>query len=222
MKYGQVAMIKPNVDQLLIFTRYPVAGETKTRLTPALGFEEAARVQKALTELTLRKIEPLVNTGHIQARVLYAGSSESSMRGWLGPSVVLEEQAKGDLGQKMSRAFDNAFGKNGAARVIIIGTDIYDLGADIVAEAFESLDRHDMVLGPAADGGYYLIGLNDPRPELFIDIDWGTSRALEMTLDRAKSGNMRVHLLRTLRDIDRPEDLEILDEAFLRSVLGGL
>lgn len=204
-------MEKARNNILIIFTRYPRPGRSKTRLIPVLGPINAALLQKALTELTIKKIQPLENSGMIQTRVFFDGASNSEMMDWLGHELAFREQADGDLGYRMLNAFDDSFNSHFASSAVIIGTDIYELEADLINEAFSALLEADVVIGPAKDGGYYLIGLNNSCPELFNNISWGTSSVLKQTLARIFSLNMKVHILRTLHDIDRPDDLEHLD-----------
>lgn len=214
-------MIQSSPNHLIIFTRYPLAGQTKTRLIPALGPKNAAMLQKALIELTIQKINPLAFSGYLQAHVFFTGCSLKEMRSWLGSSFIYREQTQGDLGLKMSNAFMDVFHEHAATRAVIVGTDIYHLATDIILEAFDSLGRHDLVLGPATDGGYYLIGLNKPQPGLFENIAWGSSSVLEKTLNKARRNQIRFYLLRRLHDIDRPEDLKYLDEDFVSSWLAN-
>ncbi len=212
-------MKKFSYNQLIIFTRYPRPGFSKTRLIPALGVEGAASIQKALTELTLKKIFPLVESGFIQARVSFDGCSHDEIQQWLGFGLDYEQQADGDLGHKMAMAFDKAFEEEAVSRAVIVGTDLHDLTTDILSEAFEALRNRDLVIGPATDGGYYLIGMNSPHPELFVDINWGSSRVFEQTRGVADAVKPSVHALPMLNDIDRPEDLAFLKKEFLNSIL---
>lgn len=212
-------MKKFSYNRLIVFTRYPRPGLSKTRLIPALGPEGAARIQKALTGLTLKTILPLVESGVIQARVSFDGCSEEEMRQWLGSGFTYEQQAEGNLGYKMRMAFQRAFANEGVSRVVIVGTDIHDLTADIISVAFEALGYNDLVIGPAVDGGYYLIGMNSNHPQLFTDVDWGTNRVFEQTMFKASVEKLTTHVLQKLNDIDRPEDLIFLKKEILNSSL---
>ena len=111
----------------------------------------------------------------------------------------------GDLGERMATAFADAFAA-GSRRVALAGSDVPELTRERVGEAFSALDDHDMALGPAADGGYYLVALARPRPALFEGVAWSTERVLAETLERAAAAGLRVRLLGTLRDVDTPED----------------
>ena len=204
---------------LIIFTRYPEPGKTKTRLIPALGAEGAARVQRQLTEHTLRQLGAIDKlpsySGSYSIEVRFAGGNRELMAEWLGPGHY-EPQGEGDLGAKIYEAFATAFAK-GIEKVAIVGIDCPDVDASVAIAAFDRLTNHDLVLGPAVDGGYYLIGLRRPIPELFAGISWGTNKVLQQTVDVARKLCLSYSLLPELADIDRPEDLEILADRFLFS-----
>ena len=130
-------------------------------------------------------------------------------RGWpifSAAHSLYRRQTSGDLGRRMATAFAEAF-RSGALRVAVIGTDCPAITPELLAEAFQRLETADLVLGPATDGGYYLIALRRPVPELFVDIPWGSPRVLEQTLQRAQRLSLSVALLKTLSDVDRPEDV---------------
>jgi rSAM/selenodomain-associated transferase 2/rSAM/selenodomain-associated transferase 1 len=200
-------------DKLIIFTRYPEAGKTKTRLIPALGSEGAADLQRLMTEYTLKQAKALLDffSENLDIEIRFAGGDEAKMQAWLGEGdkITYHPQSEGDLGARMLAAFTDAF-NIGMTRVIIIGIDCPDLDAAILKQAFDQLKSHDLILGQAADGGYYLIGLRRLIPELFTGIDWGSDRVLSQTLTIAKKLGSPWQLLPELADIDRPEDLHIL------------
>ena len=134
------------------------------------------------------------------------------MRRWLGRDIAFHSQGQGDLGDRMHRAFREAMA-TGAERAVIVGTDCPEITADLVQRAFHLLDRNDVVLGPAADGGYYLIGMRRLVPELFSGITWGTERVRQQTLTAARRAGVSVGLLDLLSDVDRPEDLSVWERA---------
>ncbi|WP_036478291.1 TIGR04282 family arsenosugar biosynthesis glycosyltransferase [Myxosarcina sp. GI1] len=193
-------------ETLIIFSRYPEAGKTKTRMIPALGAEGAAELQKAMTEHTLATVRKLSKFRSINLEIHFAGGNERLMSEWLGNEFDYYPQVAGDLGQKMRSAFDRAF-KRDSDRVVTIGIDCPDIDTSILSEAFEALKRRDLVLGIAEDGGYYLIGLNRTIPQLFVNIDWGTDRVLAQTKKTAASLGLNIGYLPVLIDVDRPEDL---------------
>jgi len=187
-------------DQLILFARFPEPGKTKTRLIPHLGEEAAAGLQREMTEHTIRQAR---KTG-AQIEVRYTGGTEEPTRQWLGADLEYEEQGDGDLGERMQRAFEAHF-ENGADRVVLIGSDCPSNGWKNIEAAFELLRATDCVIGPAGDGGYYLIGLIKDTPQLFQNIDWGGEQVLEQTL-KAASG-LSVRQLPKLDDVDLPEDI---------------
>lgn len=201
---------------LIIFTRLPYPGTTKTRLIPALGPRGAALLHRQLGEHTLATVREGLqqNRGKpIAVEIRFTGGTQEQMQGWLGEDWLYQPQSEGDLGDRLKVAAHEAF-EAGCDRVVIIGTDCPDLDAGILMQAFESLQSHDLVLGPAMDGGYYLIGLSRFIPEVFQGITWGTGEVLAQTLAVASSESLTVAQLPELRDIDRPEDLAQLGSRF--------
>ncbi|NWF57999.1 MAG: TIGR04282 family arsenosugar biosynthesis glycosyltransferase [Fischerella sp.] len=199
-------------QHLIIFTRYPEPGKTKTRLIAVLGTESAAELQRQMTEHTLFQVQQLQKTTAVSVEVRFAGGNIELMQNWLGTDLVYQSQGEGDLGKRMERSLLNAF-VAGAQYVVIIGTDCPGVNAQILAKAFVELQKCDLVLGPAIDGGYYLIGLRRLVPELFININWGTAQVLQQTVDIAHQLNLSIVYLPTLADVDRPEDLLIWEKA---------
>jgi uncharacterized protein len=197
-------------QHLIIFTRYPEAGKTKTRLIPALGTKGAADLHRQMTEHTLTQVKQLQSNA-LSFEVRFAGGDLQLMQDWLGSDSSYQAQGDGDLGQRMARSLLEAF-QSGAEKAVLIGTDCPDVNTEILAEAFAKLHHYNLVLGPAMDGGYYLIGLQSPIPELFIDIDWGTAKVLQQTVKIAETLNLSLIYLPYLADIDRPEDLPIWEK----------
>ncbi len=195
-------------DQLIVFTRYPEVGKAKTRMIYELGKEGAALLQKNLTEHILITLESLQN---INLEVHFSGGNYQLMQQWLGDNLTFVEQKEGDLGEKMQSAFAHSFNQKNE-RVVIIGTDCPDLNVNIINEAFNKLKNADLVLGPAADGGYYLIGLSRLIPELFININWGTSQVFRQTKNIAHQLKLKSCNLPILPDVDYPEDLPIWEK----------
>ena len=196
-------------QRLIIFTRYPEPGKTKTRLIPALGEKGAALLHRQLAEHLLNRVSSLHTEEFLSIEVCFTGSTEAPMREWLGNSLVYRNQGGGDLGLRIVRAFERAF-REGWERVAIVGTDCPGIDGRLLVDAFEKLSDNDLVLGPAADGGYYLVGLKYLIPELFEGIDWGSDRVWERTVAIARSLNLQMASLPLLNDIDRPEDLPLL------------
>lgn len=208
-------------NHLVIFTRFPVPGKTKTRLIPALGADAAADLQRRLTEHTLAGMMPLADAGVCAIEIRFADATLSEMQNWLGERHRLRSQCEGDLGERMAEAFSNAF-EGGAQRCAIIGIDCPALTANHVQQAFDALASSDLALGPATDGGYYLIGLTRAGagsvvPGLFDGMAWGSDTVLEDTLRRATHARVTHALLEPLDDVDRPEDLAQLDVSALKA-----
>ncbi|MEH2150827.1 TIGR04282 family arsenosugar biosynthesis glycosyltransferase [Nostoc sp.] len=199
-------------QHLIIFTRYPEPGKTKTRLIPVLGNVGAANLQREMTEYTIFQVEELQKAMDISVEVRFAGGDSQLMQDWLGLDLLYQSQGEGDLGLRMARSLFDAF-QSGRKKVIIIGTDCPGLNAQILATAFDKLQTFDLVLGPAIDGGYYLIGLRQPILELFVNIEWGTAQVFQKTLDIAQKLNLLHVNLLPLADVDRPEDLPIWEQA---------
>lgn len=196
------------MEQLIIFSRYPEPGRTKTRLIPCLGAVGAANLQRQMTEHTLRQVRALRAERAVDGVVAFTGATIAMMRAWLGDDWHYAPQAAGDLGQRMAAAIANSWGM-GAQRTVIIGIDCPDLTPAILTAAFEQLRTHAVVLGPAQDGGYYLVGLAEPLPALFTGIDWSTDQVLAQSLQAIAAEGKTCALLPTLGDVDYPEDLSI-------------
>jgi len=198
-------------SRLIIFTRYPTPGRTKTRLIPALGPEGAADLQRQMTEHTLAAVDPVLSE-EVTLQIRYEGGGESAMKEWLGKDLSYVIQGEGDLGQRMKSAFIESF-QEGAVKAAIIGTDCPSLGAGDVDEAFKLLEENPLVLGPAADGGYYLIGMRADAPVwvhglVFENIPWGTGQVFNATMNALAETGLDVGLLDEKADVDEPEDLE--------------
>ena len=210
-------------DHLIVFTRYPEAGVTKTRLIPVLGAEGAAALQRRMTERLLRELKPLILSRSLHFEVRFAGGSPKKMQRWLGPGYTYTPQGSGGLGQRMETALHEGFSA-GAKAVVVIGTDIPGITARIIDSAYDSLGRSDVVFGPAADGGYYLIGLHQSSaaralPHVFTDIPWGTNRVMALSQEKAAGLGLSVSLTPFLADVDRPDDLSVWEDLTGETVL---
>lgn len=194
---------------LIIFTRYPEIGKTKTRLIPAIGAKKSANLQRLMTENTLSSIERLTNIIDVEVNIYFSGGNKKLMQEWLGDKYNFYPQIEEDLGEKMYSAFKDNFGRKNE-QVIIIGIDCLDLNIDILQEAFIALNNYDLVIGEAFDGGYYLLGLNSLEKSLFDNIKWGTNQVFFETMSRAEKLNYITYQLPILRDIDRAEDLQFV------------
>ncbi|MGJ8535584.1 MAG: TIGR04282 family arsenosugar biosynthesis glycosyltransferase [Parasphingopyxis sp.] len=184
------------VPRLVLFTRYPEAGEAKTRLIPALGKAGAAAIHKKLAERTVRAMRD----SRLPVEIRFTGADRSAFAQWLGEDLAYAEQGDGDLGDRLRAASTNP-------PVIFVGADCPDLQTSHLQQAAEALENSEIVIGPAEDGGYWLIGLASPHDRLFTDMAWGTEAVLPETLKRLEVKKTQPILLETLADCDRPEDL---------------
>ncbi len=191
--------------RVMVFSRTPEPGKVKTRLVPALGPDGAARLHERLTHRAVRTA---------------VASEAGSVELWCAPTTVhpffseletvfplgLRLQQGDDLGERMAGAFDDALSE--ASTALLVGSDSPDLGQEDLRAAMAALQGdYDVVLGPAADGGYLLIGLRCPVPELFRNMPWGTAEVLALTRERLGRAGRRWYELPVRHDLDRPEDL---------------
>lgn len=184
------------MPRLVLFTRYPDPGQAKTRLIPALGADRAAAVHKRLAERTV----DVMRESRLQIEIRFTGAPQRDFEAWLGDDLTYSEQGGGDLGDRLRAAI-------GDPPVIFVGADCPDLRATHLEQAVEALDDHQVVIGPAEDGGYWLIGLAARHDWLFANMPWGTDAVLPETLARLSRRGVSPALLETLADCDRPGDL---------------
>lgn len=189
---------------LIVFAKWPQPGAVKTRLSVDIGPGLAAAVYRGLAEAEIAATRP---RGKEYERLFFFAPAEAraEIAAWL-PGEILFEQEGADLGARMRAAFDCAFARR-ADRVAIVGTDVPWVDRDTVLRAFDRLANADLVVGPCHDGGYYLLALSQPRPDLLTGIAWGTPAVLETTLERARSLGLRAALLRPLTDVDTLADV---------------
>jgi rSAM/selenodomain-associated transferase 1 len=202
---------------LVVFVKAPRPGAVKTRLVPALGRDDAARLYRLLADHVLEATTP--GAGEYERLVFFdPPGALDEMRAWL-PGLRLVPQSGADLGERMSRALTHAIAR-GAGRAAVIGTDVPGLDRARVGQALDALDHADVTIGPSEDGGYYLLALARPCPDLFEGIEWSTPAVRALTLDRARSLGLRVHELPPLRDLDTPADLRAGWERLLPLLAG--
>ncbi len=190
---------------VLLFLRAPEKGMVKTRLARVLGDEAALEHYKDFVEKEIGTL----SKGNFETVVCYCPpESKTAVQTWLGIGLKLIPQSGKDLGERMADAFSNAFSME-YEKVLLIGSDLPDLPLEIINEAFEELDRADAVVGPALDGGYYLIGFcrGSYSKNAFRDIPWGESSVFGKTLLRFEEESLRRHELPPWRDIDDYRDL---------------
>lgn len=188
---------------LIIFTRNPELGKCKTRLAAAIGDQAALDVYLILLKHTAQITKDLNCTKEV-----YYSEEICENDFWDKDHYAKQLQKGKDLGERMYNAIKSGFQK-GYKKVILIGSDIYDLNKETIEEAFREMEIADIVIGPAADGGYYLIGMKKLNKELFLNKKWGTETVLEDTLNNLS--HKRVKLLQIKNDIDVFEDLKDID-----------
>lgn len=183
---------------LIVFLRLPEKGKVKTRLAATLGEEAALEIYKQLVSITL----DIVTRSQIPTYLFYSGGlpAESEREARFSYQMQLD----GDLGSKMLDAL--SFVLTLHKKALIIGSDCPDLTPEILHAGCKSLDEKNIVLGPANDGGYYLLGCTEQFPALFADIIWSTPSVLDQTLEKIKDANLSWYLLEKLNDIDTAED----------------
>ncbi len=183
---------------LVVFLRLPEKGKVKTRLAATLGHEEALKVYKKLVSITL----DIVTRSEIPAYLFYTGGLPPE--GERDARFTHYAQLDGDLGSKMADALSIVLTLH--KKALIIGSDCPDLTPEILHTCCRSLDEKDIVLGPAGDGGYYLLGCTERYPALFADINWSTPSVLDQTIEKIKRENLSYSLMEKLHDIDTAED----------------
>ena len=189
---------------ILVFACAPIAGAAKTRLIPALGADGAALLQERMTHRALATAAS-ADIGPVQLWCSPSARHVFFEHCQRGVSVTLHSQNGNSLGERLRFAHDAAFAAY--SRILLIGSDCPVLAAEHLVGAARALNDHDAALVPAQDGGYVLLGLSRPCPELFHEIDWGTDRVLAQTIARLQQSNRRHFLAAPLWDVDRPEDL---------------
>ena len=199
-----------NRNALIVVAKQPIAGQVKTRLCPPLSAEIAADLAHAFLEDTIsmgrgcRGVDVILGYAPFRAESWFEAAFSQ---------IDCVSQGEGDLGARMTRLSATAF-ERGCERVVLIGADTPFLTSRRVEEAFEALNAtsDSVVIGPAEDGGYYLIGMSEPTPELFRDMPWSQESVLSETLNRIQGLGLKVRLLETKRDIDALHDLDWLSQ----------
>ena len=184
---------------LLIFIKNAELGKVKTRLAATLGDAKALDIYKQLLSLTQK------NTLLIDCqRIVYYSDFIEQRDIWSAKDYSKAVQLGHDLGERMKNAFANAF--KTYEKVVIIGSDCAELTPNILSDAFAKLATHDFVIGPAHDGGYYLLGMNTFQPSVFDNIEWSTDEVLPKTIQNIAALQKSYALLPTLSDLDNEND----------------
>lgn len=195
---------------IALFLKPPVPGRVKTRLAKDIGDDAACELY---CRLVSHAIDNALACG-IPLVICHDGNQEDLPESWVASAWRCLPQQGADLGQRMAAAFSTLCAE-GIKQVVLIGSDIPGTDRGYLQQAFQLLAAHDLVIGPALDGGYCLIGFNRQSfmPSLFSNIPWSTEQVLELTLRSAARSGLSVGLLPALRDIDTLEDLQILEQA---------
>lgn len=186
-------------DALIIFVKNPVPGKVKTRLAATMGNDEAMRIYMAL----LNRVRQVTTPIYVAKYLFYSDFIESN-DAWSPIHFIKKIQYNGDLGERMSMAFKEVLQQH--ERAVIVGSDVPGITPAIIAEAFESLSRHDFTIGGTDDGGYYLLGMRALEPAVFEGIEWSTSSVFSQTMEAIGRLGKSCHQLPILPDIDYEED----------------
>lgn len=198
MKNGRTKKVSDSL--LIIFIRNPLRGEVKKRLIPHLGEEEAFRVYQKLL-LHTRKVAYQINTD----KVVFYSDRIDQHDIWPTGDYKKEVQKGNEIGSRMLSAFEYAF-KHKYKKVVLLGGDIIEIRPDVLQRAFDLLERTTTVLGPAKDGGYYLIGMNRLIPDLFEGISWSTKSVFDQSVDIIVRNSLTWSATETLSDLDDYQD----------------
>jgi len=200
--------VTPRASSVLFFVRHPAAGQVKSRLAAVLGNDSALDLYRAFVQDMLDTID---GTGLACRICVHPPDVLPSVSSWLGPHRRYLPQAGKDLGERMENAFRAIFAE-GAASAVLIGSDLPDLPAGLMSEAIGSLERNGAVIGPAADGGYFLVGFRRDAflPDIFREMPWSGPDLCGRTLERFREHRASVHLLPPWQDVDTVEDLRDL------------
>ncbi len=185
---------------LIIFVRNPIPGKVKTRLAATVGDQEAVNIYMKMLQHT-----HVITRDLLSDKFLWYADEVNTNDLWENNIYKKQKQDEGELGIKMSAAFEDLFNK-GYKRCCIIGSDCMQLTAEIIDMAFSHLQQSDVVIGPSADGGYYLLGMNKYTPQLFRNKEWSTNSVFTSTLADIKLSDLSFELLPELHDIDTEPD----------------
>ncbi len=188
---------------LIIFVRHPELGKVKTRLARGIGDEKALQVYRLLLQHTFE----ITNKVACDKYVHYTGDIVADDL-WSALGYRKRAQQGDGLGERMSAAFETLLAE-GYEKVLIIGSDCYQLNTVMINQAIAALDQYDTVLGPTFDGGYYLLCMKHMIPQLFTGKAWSTDTVAQDTLRDLKTLNLSCYLLPKLHDVDEAEDLEV-------------
>ncbi|MEQ8525166.1 MAG: TIGR04282 family arsenosugar biosynthesis glycosyltransferase [Gracilimonas sp.] len=188
-------------EKLIIFVKNEEAGKTKTRLAATIGDEQSLEVYQKLLGWTFEQTRNL----EVAKEVWYSRFiAENDI--WEGGDFKKQLQSGENLGKRMSNAFQESFMEESFQKVVIIGSDCAELSSGIIQQAFQELEEHEFVIGPAEDGGYYLLGMRNFYPEVFEDIEWSTGSVFQETIEKIQELGCSFTTLKELNDVDTIED----------------
>lgn len=193
--------------EAILFLKYPEPGKVKTRLAATIGNELAADVYRRLAEKNITVLKSFATKTQTRLVAAYTPTDrKSDFIQWLGLDWDFRLQAGSDLGERMATAFQMGFARK-ANFILALGSDTLELDKEILLQALKLLQEKDMVIGPAQDGGYYLIGMSRDCTEVFQNIEWSTDRVLMQTEDVAKQRGYKIGYLKTLNDLDEIDQM---------------
>ncbi len=199
-----------NQEIIIVYTKYPIPGHSKTRLIPALGASGAAGLQEQMTASLVSRLRTINEQRPVKLLIHYDGGNPELMTKWLGKSFPFIQQTGKDLGERMLNSLSEYLGSS--ARIVLVGSDCPGVNRPIITEALDGLKKKDVVIGPTFDGGYYLIGIRGTMEQrhlktLFSNIHWSIDSVYDDTIHRIQQLHLSYHILPRLHDIDTPEDL---------------
>ncbi|KAA3612872.1 MAG: glycosyltransferase [Planctomycetota bacterium] len=189
---------------VLVFAKHYAYGAVKTRLAADLGARQARQLYRRLAGRIWRGI---ADPGWQRWLCLEPAKAIAEVESWLPNADRIQPQVQGDLGERMAAAFEQGF-QAGFQEIALLGTDAPAIQAPLLRQSFDLLQQNDAVLVPSLDGGYALMGLSKPCPDLFREIDWSTDRVRRQSLQRAEKAGLQVAETEAVRDLDTIEDLE--------------
>lgn len=193
---------KKSENAIIIFQKNLILGKVKTRLAATVGNQQALEIYRELVAFTYRQA---IETEDADIWVFFSESFEEIEENFHKQITATMVQAGSDLGERMENAFASIF-RFGYTKAVLIGTDCPEITPIILENALNALKRNETVIGPALDGGYYLIGMDKVLPQLFCKIPWSTEKVFPITLQRINQDSISHHLLSVLSDIDTEED----------------
>lgn len=194
-------LLNKEKQALIIFVKNPVKGKVKTRLAKTIGEENAVEIYQLLLNHT-RKISLETDCD----KFVFHKDNISNNDLWDTKEFNKQLQHGSDLGERMKNAFNFVFNQ-GYQKVTIIGSDCYEIQSEDINKAFELMNKASVVIGPAYDGGYYLLGLNKKIPDIFTNVEWSTKKVFPETVHRLNQSKTSYALLPALSDIDVEDDL---------------